>query len=194
MWRSLAVIAALCAAACGGESSGGVTNPPPKPKAIDPAIAIHVLNHLDTTSTMGRSSWGIFALIYSPDNPAKAALTPEGNLTLADARLGHITSCALFQTDSLGARYVIMLAVADTVHGTQADAASLSVAQAWFAGNHTLPAGWAAIATDSLDWGVSNQFTNGHGLTTDDPVRWTLTLTNPATVTRAESPSDLTCA
>lgn len=193
MWRSFAVVAALCAAACGGSSGSGVTSPPPKPKAVDPAVSIHVMNGLDTTSTMGRSSWGIFALIYSPDDPAKAGMAPEGAITLDDVRNGHITRCVLFQTDSLGARFVVMLALADTVHGTQTDAASLSVANAWYAGNHTLPSGWAAIVTDSLDWGVSTQFSQGHGLTMQDPVRWSLTLTSPGNAVRAEAPNDLTC-
>lgn len=192
MWRSLVVIAALCVVACGGDS-GQVTTPPPKQKALDPAISIHVMNKLDTTSTIGRSSWGVFALVYSPDDPAKAGMVPEGSISLDDIRNGHITRCVLFQSDSLGARYVVMLAVADTVHGTQTDAASTAVANAWYGGNHTLPGGWAAIVTDSLDWGVSDQFTNGHGLTMQDPVRWSLTLTAPASAVRAESPNDLTC-
>ena len=189
MWRSLVVVSVL---ACGGDSSG-VTTPRPKPNALDPAVSIHVMNRLDTTSTAGRSNWGIFALIYSPDNPAKAGMVPEGAISLDDIRNGHITRCVLFQTDSLGARYVVMLAVADTVHGTQTDAASQSVANAWYTGNHALPAGWAAIATDSLDWGVSDQFTQGHGLTMQDPVRWSLTLTSPGTAVRAETPNDFTC-
>lgn len=189
---SFALVVLALASACSSGSSG-VTNPPPKSKVVDPAISIHVMNRLDTTTTLGRSDWGIFALIYDPNDPAKAGLVAESSIGLTDVRLGHITRCVLFQSDSIGARFVVMLAVADTVHGTQTDAASQSVAQAWYTGNHTVPSGWAAIVTDSLDWGVSTQFTNGHGLTTQDPVRWDLTLTSPDSSVRAEAPTDSTC-
>lgn len=181
------IILALLLAACGGS-----TEPPQqqqqtetKQKAVDPAMRIHVLNRLDTASAMGRGVWNVFVLIYSPDqNQAGVAYTggpdPMGG------------SCIAFSSDSIGQRQVIVLALADTVHPTS-QATAASIANAWFSGTHTIPAGWAVLPSDSLDWGVSAQFDAGHGRTSSDPIRWSLTWTSPATVTRAEAPNDLTC-
>lgn len=192
MSRSLAVLlAAVCVACSGGSSSDSITQPP-KPKAVDPAISIHVLDQLDTTTAVGRASWVIFPLLYSAD-PNKSGVGFTGAIGLADVRLGHTTDCVGYDADSIGARQVIVLAVADTVNGTQTDAAAQAVANQYFAGNRTLPAGWMAIRSDSLDWGVSAQFNAGHGLTRSDPVRWRLTWSGSGTVAAAESPSDTVC-
>lgn len=189
MWRSIGlVVATLCAVACGGKNS--ITQPS---KAVDPAISIRVLDQLDTTTAAGRASWVVFPLFYSAD-PNQTGVGYTGSIGLSDLRAGRTLHCVSFGTDSIGQRQVIVLAVADTQHGTQTDASAQSVANAYFAGNHTLPAGWMAIRSDSLDWGVSQQFTNGHGLTQADPIRWALTWSGGGTVARAEAPSDPACA
>lgn len=179
------LFALLALAACGGGTE-------PHKAVVDPAISIHLSNQLDTTTAMGRASWVIFPLIYAADTN-KAGVDYKGAITLGDLRLGHSSKCLGYQADSIGARFVVVLAVADTLHGTQADAQAQSVATAWYGGDHTLPAGWAAIATDSLDWGISTQFSQGHGLNFDDPVRWDLTWTDVGTVARVEAPNDHTC-
>lgn len=188
MWRSIIVVAALCAVACGGSKENPITQPPPKKVVEDPAIRIEVRNQLDTTSAMGRAIWNVFALVYSTD-PNQAGFAYQGG----PDPLKY--SCSEFQTDSIGSRFVVILGVADTVHQTNQSSA-VTLAQAWYAGNHSVPSGWAVLASDSLDWGVSQQFDAGHGRTTSDPVRWQLTWTNPGNVpalTRAESPNDMSC-
>lgn len=190
--RAVGATLLLALVACGGSSDGGIT-PPPKPKAVDPAIVIHLFDQLDTTQAMGRASWVVYPLLYAPSDPGKTGMGYNGAITLGDVRLGHGSSCLSFQADSIGARYVIVLAVADTLHETQTDADAQNVAAQWFHGNHTLPSGWAALATDSVDWGVSQQFTNGHGLTASDPVRWTLTWSGTGAIARTETPADLAC-
>ena len=180
--RTFSWLALAFAAACG--ASSGVTNPPPK--AVDPAIAIRLLDHLDTTTAMGRASWAAFALIYSGD-PTKTGVARVASPS------ANVDWCINFQADSIGQRYVVILALTDTATGLPSATATQAQAQAWYNGNHTLPSGWVALASDSVDWGVSQQFTNGHGRTTADPVRWDVTWTSPATITRAEAPNDTTC-
>lgn len=186
--RVFSLCTAALLAACGGASESSITNPP-KPKAVDPAISIRVVNQLDTATARGRALYSIFALIYSVD-PLKAGVAFVG----APNPLGQPGNqdCVAFQADSIGARFVILLALADTTKPT-AFATAQATAQTWYNGDHALPPGWFALTTDSLDWGVSTQFTNGHGLTTGDPIRWDVTWSGMGTITRAEAPNDTTC-
>lgn len=189
--RLLITCLAVCTVACSGSGADhGVTNPPPPTKAaVDPAISIHLLNRLDTATARGRALYSVFALLYSPDpGNSGVALVADPNPMGQPGDGG----CIAFQSDSIGARFVVLLALADTVHPTASTTAT-ATAQAWYGGNRTLPAGWFAIATDSIDWGVSDQFTAGHGQTQADPVRWQLTWSGTGTITRVEAPGDKTC-
>jgi hypothetical protein len=163
----------LGALGCGG--SGGITAPPPPgKKALDPYLTVRMRSQLDTATPGGRSHWHIFLLITTPLHlPSTEGVTRWGAISLVDLRLQHGTICGNVASDSIGARLISLLAVADTTtESLTADATAESIADAWFAGNHTPPSGWKAIVVAPTDPWDSQQWAQGHGLTRDDPIRW----------------------
>lgn len=156
-------------------------------------ISIHLLDQLDTTTAPGRSLWVINLLVYSKD-PNQTGIAYQGNEGFADVRLGHSSRCSNYGVDSLGQRQVIVLALADTLHMTQADADANVLARQWYSGNRNLPPGWMALRSDSVDWAVSAQRDAGHGYVASDPIRWLITWSGKATVSRAEAPTDNVCS
>lgn len=179
----------VCAiAACGG--SGDVTPPIVKVKP-DPYATIHLTSALDTNTAWGRATWDLYVIFTGVEDrsPNGLGVFPQGTLNLDDIRLGHNIRCFGFNEDTVGNRLITLLAVADTVHITL-DSDAASVAAAWFAGNHTLPSGWAALVVGPVDPVVSTQYLAGHGLAPADPVRWTLSLAGAGNISFTEAPSD----
>lgn len=170
-----ALILALCvfSAACGSSAAVDITNPPPpKPKALDPFLTVRMRNQLDTTTSPGRAHWHIYALLSGPYTNQNG-ISPQGAISLEDVRLGHTMRCTGAGADSVGQRFLSLLALADTTtEALTADASTATMARAWYDGNQVLPSGWMAIAFPPTDVWDSQQFRNGHGLTDVDPIKW----------------------
>lgn len=190
MRRPLFGILVLVLAACGG-SDGGIT---PPPKKLDPFITVRFRNLIDTTTAAGRAHWHIYVDITSAD-PNEAGFQPVGTISLSDIRANRLVRCQGVGADSVGQRFVAFVAVADTTTSElTADASAEAAARAWFAGNHTMPAGWMAFYQPPTDAWTSEQFTAGHGLVPTDPIKWGFDWTSNTAVTFYErTDSDATC-
>lgn len=177
--RYLLASALLILAACGGSSEGGgITNPPPPKPKPDPYITIRLRHQMDTTTAAGRAHWAFYGLITGSSNQAQNGITHQGAISIQDYRLGHVLLCPAFDADSVGQRFVELIGFADTTTEaltlqTQFDARATT----WYAGDHALPAGWAALTTTPRDAWQSTQYDQGHGLTKADPIKWGFDLT-----------------
>jgi hypothetical protein len=155
-------------AACGGGGSSVVA----PPKKLDPYITIRVRDMFDTTSAAGKAHWHVYLLLTGPE-VNQNGVARQGALSLEDLRLNHNLICMRVIADSVGQRLVAPLAVADTtVAGLTPDQPFDAFAEQWYAGNHTVPAGWRVVVTNPTDAWQSAQFAAGHGLTDRDPIRW----------------------
>ena len=161
----------VAAVACGGSDSG-VTNPPPGKKALDPFLTVRIRNLLDTATAAGRAQWHVYALLTGPYT-AQNGIALQGTLSLGDARLNHVTICTFITADSIGQRLLSLVAIGDTLNGgVTPDAQAAALIAAWYAGNVTLPTGWMALFSPPTDVWDSQQFRDGHGLTSTDPIKW----------------------
>lgn len=170
----LASALAVLLAACGGTDGGGITNPPPKktPKP-DPYVVVRLRNQMDTTSRAGRAHWAFYGLITNSPNQAQNGVGFQGAISLVDVRNGHSQLCPSFDADSVGQRDVEVIGFADTTTEELTPQLQFDArAQAWYAGNHVLPAGWDALTTGANDAFQSAQYDQGHGLTKGDPILW----------------------
>lgn len=180
MRRTLLTAGLLACAACG--SSTG----PPKP---DPFMVIRVQDGLDPSSVLGQSEWHVYVLLTGPYPNQNGVLSvdvfhPEANRS----KVG----CASIEADSAGQRLVQLVAFADTVNKTLSDVNARAIAEAWFGGNHTVPLGIAVILQPlPMDPFDSQQYQQGHGLTRQDPVRWSWDWAADGTATMNEAPSGL---
>jgi len=196
MKRIISLVALVLIAACGGSGSdGGITTPPPKPKALDPFLTIRVRDLMDTTTAPGRAHWHIYALLTGPYTGLNG-IARQGEVSLIDVRLGHNVVCGGASADSVGQRLITMLAVADTTTANLTpDATAEGLANDWYAGNHALPSGWMALTFTPQDAWNSAQFLAGHGLTRDDPIKWGFDWTNGGTAAFYErTDTDPACA
>jgi hypothetical protein len=176
--------------ACGTSTEPGTTI---LPRKLDPYITIRVRDQMDTTTLSGRAHWHIYLLLTGP-NVNLNGIAPQGTASLEDIRLSHNRTCVGASADSIGQRLVSVVAFADTTTSDLTlDATARSIVDAWYAGNHTLPAGWKALFNPAVDAWDSQQFANGHGLTRQDPIKWGLDWLGAGTVDFYERPgSDTT--
>lgn len=189
--RSLYLLLALVA--CGGSEDGGITDPPPKKP--DPYVTVRVRNMLDTTTAPGRAQWHVYAMLTGPYD-AQNGVSYQGNVGLDDLRLDHIFRCVSVAADSVGQRFLSVVAFGDTTtEALTPDAQASAMATAWFSGNHNLPAGWMAITFPPTDAWQSAQYLAGHGLTKADPIKWGFDWTESGTMTFYErTDQDAICA
>lgn len=176
--RSILCGVLLLVGACGGTDGGGITPPPPPAKKPDPYITVWLRHMMDTTSAAGRAHWAFYGLITQSDNPAQNGIGFHGAISIQDVRLGHSQLCPGFDADSVGQRLVEVVGFADTT--TEALTPQLQFdarAAQWYAGNHDLPVGWAALTTGAHDAWASAQYDAGHGRTKEDPIKWGFDLT-----------------
>jgi hypothetical protein len=182
--RHLLAFTLFALAACGG-SDHPITAPPP-PKKPDPYITIRVRDFMDTTTAAGRAQWHAYIMLSGPDVNL-AGVSWQGNLGLADVRGANNILCTSVAADSVGQRLVTLTAFADTTTEQATPQAQFdSFAQAWYGGNHTLPAGWMALSFAPTDAWQSAQYLAGHGLTRDDPIKWDLQWTGAGVVNFTE--------
>lgn len=183
--RKVRALALLVLAAC-GSATEPVVKPNPK---LDPYFIVRVRNQLDTTTAPGRAHWHIYELFTGPYDRLNG-IQNQGAISLEDLRLNHYFRCVGAQADSVGQRFVSILAVADTTTSNLTpDATAFAFVQAWYDGNHTPPAGWMAIALPPTDAWTSAQFTAGHGLVSTDPIKWGLDWTGRGAINFYERPS-----
>lgn len=183
--RNLLVSGLFVLAACGGSSDNGITNPPP-PKKPDPYLAIRVRDMLDTTTAPGRAHWHVFAFLTGPYDRLNG-IAQQGNIGLNDMRLNHTIRCVLVQSDSVGQRFISVVAFADTTtEQLTADQPFNDFAQQWYAGSRNVPAGWMALSFAATDAWQSQQYLDGHGLTNLDPIRWNFDWTGRGTTAFVE--------
>jgi hypothetical protein len=168
--RLLTVAALLGLAACG--SGNNITPPPGKP-ALDPFLTVRIRDQLDTTKAAGKADWQLYYLLTGPEINQNG-IGGLGSLNFTDVRLNHAQRCLQVRADSVGQRFLAIVALADTVVGHHTPSARAdSMANAWYNGSpRTLPTGWQALVTASRDAWDSNQFRAGRGLTASDPIRW----------------------
>lgn len=185
--------ALLILAACGGASDNGVTNPPP-PKKPDPYVTIRVRDMMDTTKAPGRGQWHVFAMLTGPYDRLNG-ISYQGTTGIDDLRLSHNVRCVTVSADSVGERLLSIVAFADTTtEQPTPDAQFATFAQQWYDGSHTLPTGWMVIASTPTDAWQSAQYLAGHGLTSEDPIKWNLDWTESGTMTLTErTDSDPVC-
>jgi hypothetical protein len=192
MRRPLFIGSLFAIAACGGAAD--IVTPPKKP-ALDPGLTIRVRDLMDTTTAPGRAHWHVYAILTGPYT-ALNGVALQGAIDLNDVRLGHNVLCVGVGADSVGQRLITVLAVADTTTSSLTpDATADDIVNAWYAGNHTLPARWAALTFPPQDAWNSVQFQNGHGQTKGDPIKWGFDWTGPGTASFYErTDSDPLCS
>lgn len=182
--KRLSLLLALTLMACGGSGDG--TTPLPKPPAKpDPYVTVRVRDMLDTTVTPGRSAWHLYAILTSPE-VGQNGVSGQGALTFDDVRFNHNVHCVSVGADSVGQRFLALLALADTTQPSSSQASADVIVDAWIAGNHTLPSGWMAIASIARDAWDSDQYRAGHGLVRTDPIKWGWDWTASGTATLYE--------
>jgi hypothetical protein len=164
---------ALILAACGGAHSI-VGPPPPQPRKPDPWLTVRVQDQLDTTTAAGRTHWHIFTLLTGP-TVTQNGVNFAGSIDLDDIRRGHAATCIIVDADSVGQRLIEVLAIGDTTTDQPTpDATAAAIANAYFAGVHTTPGGYAALTITPTDAWQSAQYIAGHGLVPGDPIKWGL--------------------
>lgn len=169
---------ALILSACGKSATG--------PRALDPYLAVRVQDGLDTTTAPGRADWHVFALLSGPYTNLNG-VGNEGNLGMLHRRGGHNLLCIKIVADSVGQRLLSLLAVADTTTDEPTDyQTALAIATSWHAGNTALPAHWTAMVIPPQDAWQSVQFSQGHGLIPDDPIKWDWNWSSNGTTTFTE--------
>src|SRR4051812_25303601 len=130
MKKLLLTTLALAAIACGGSDL---------PKKPDPYLTVRVRNQLDTTTAPGRAHWHTYILLTGPYT-ALNGVSFQGTFSLSDIRHGISTHCMSAGADSVGQRFLSLIAVADTTtEQLTADATAQSIVTAWYNGNHNLP-------------------------------------------------------
>jgi hypothetical protein len=178
----------LVLAACGaGSDGGGITPPPPVPKKPDPYITIRVRDLMDTTTLDGRAHWHMWVVLTGATNENLNGILYQGNIGLNDMELSHNVRCIAVAADSVGQRLVTIVAFADTTTDQLTpDATAESIANAWYAGNHVLPNGWAVLTFPPTDAWQSAQYVAGHGLIKSDPIKWGFDWTGAGVATFSE--------
>lgn len=191
MRRALFGILVLVLAACGGD---GIT-PPPNEPALDPWLTVRVRDMLDPNTAVGKTQWHVFALLTGPYD-SQNGIAFQGTIDAEDVRLGHNVRCVTLGADSVGQRFLTILAIGDTTTGSATlDADARQIVNAWYAGNHVLPAGWMALTFEPRDAFVSAQFDAGHGLVPHDPIKWGFDWTANGTTSFYErTDSDVECS
>lgn len=189
--KRLSLILLLAALGCGGAADIA----PPDSRKPDPYLTIRVRNLLDTTTAAGRAHWHIYALLTGP-YINQNGIGFQGTNSLADIRRGDFTLCVVVASDSVGQRLISVIAVADTsTSQLTPDATAEGTVAAWYGGDRTLLAGWAALFNPPVDAWLSAQYLAGHGLTHDDPIKWGLDWTGAGVVTFYErTDTDPMCA
>lgn len=191
MKRLLCSLAIVLLAACGGSNTAPA-------KKLDPEMLVRVRDLFDTTTVNGRAHWHVYMTLTSPD-AGKEGLSPVGNFDMGTRRYAAANNglqsfrCIRVGSDSLGNRFMSLLAVADTTVGDALtpDSTARNIAVAWGAGSRSLPPGYKAIFLAPVDAWDSEQFKQGHGLTYTDPVRWSWDMAGAGTATFYEmTPAD----
>lgn len=186
MRKFFAVMFLVVLVACGSSTGPGH-------RAPDPYIAVRVLDQMDTTTATGRADWRLFALLSGPQ-VNQNGVSNQGNIAMLERRTHRARQCIQIAADSVGQRFLSILALADTTTEMSTDANATQagiIAEAWFNGNHALPPHWKAIELTPVDAWQSVQFDEGHGRISDDPIMWDWIWTGQGSTTFAER-SDLT--
>lgn len=162
------ILLALVLVACSHHS----VEPPVSEPKIDPFLTVRVRNQFTPASSYGQTSWRIYALLTGP-RVEDRGVTYQGAIIPSDVAGGRATRCIAVASDSIGSRFLTLVAIGDTQnHTLLTDAQVDAMIQAYYAGNTTMPAGITALVQGPTDAWNSAQFAAGRGLIADDPIRW----------------------